>query len=140
MGYPDLDAYPLDRPLPRSAKPADEPGGGFDRWIEIAEREHLTLRQLAYRAAGSRAGLQVVGSYRRIAELMEEWFTTGAADGFNIQPAYFPGMLEEFVGGVMPELRSRGLVRERYDGRTLRDHLGLPRPSWGSRSGAGRQP
>lgn len=137
MGYPDLDAYPLDRPLPRSAKPADEQSGGFDRWIEIAERDQLTLRQLAYRAAGSRAGLQVVGSYRRVAELMEEWFMTGAADGFNIQPAYFPGMFEEFVGGVMPELRSRGLVRERYEGRTLRDHLGLARPAWGSRSTAG---
>ena len=65
---------------------------------------------------------------------MEEWFTTGAADGFNIQPAYFPGMFDQFVEGVMPELRRRGLVRERYDGHTLREHFGLPRPAWGSRS------
>lgn len=138
MGYPDLSGYPLDRPLPRSAKPSEEQGGGFDRWIEIAERENLTLRELAYRAAGSRAGLQVVGSYSQIADLMEEWFTTGAADGFNIQPAYFPGMFEEFVGGVMPLLRRRGLVRERYEGRTLRDHFGLARPAWGERSRFGQ--
>ena len=135
MGDAKLGGYPLDHPLPRSARPEDDPGGGFDRWIEIAEREDLTLRQLAYRAAGSRAGLQVIGSYREIADLMEEWFMTGAADGFNIQPAYFPGMLDEFVSGVMPELRRRGLVRERYEGRTLREHFGLARPAWGSRGG-----
>jgi FMN-dependent oxidoreductase (nitrilotriacetate monooxygenase family) len=132
MGDADLRGYPLDQPLPRSARP-DDHGGGFDRWIEIAEREQLTLRELAYRAAGSRAGLQVVGSYTEIADLMQEWFATGAADGFNIQPAYFPGMFDEFVNGVMPELRHRGLVRERYQGRTLREHFGLARPAWGSR-------
>jgi alkanesulfonate monooxygenase SsuD/methylene tetrahydromethanopterin reductase-like flavin-dependent oxidoreductase (luciferase family) len=137
IGYADLSAYALDRPLPRSARPADEQTGGFDRWIEIAECDGLTLRQLAYRAAGSRAGLQVVGSYSEIADTMEEWFRTGAADGFNIQPAYFPGMFDEFVGGVMPELRRRGLVRERYAGRTLREHLGLARPAWGARSALG---
>jgi N-acetyl-S-(2-succino)cysteine monooxygenase len=133
MGDAELGGYPLDAPLPRSARPADDRGGGFDRWIEIAEREGLTLRELAYRAAGSRAGLQVVGSYSEIADLMEEWFRSGAADGFNIQPAYFPGMFDEFVGGVMPELRRRGLVRERYEGHTLREHFGLLRPAWGSR-------
>ena len=133
IGYPDLSGYPLDLPLPRSAAPTEDPGGGFARWFEIAESEHLTLRQLAYRAAGSRAGMQIVGSYGQIADVMEEWFRTGAADGFNIQPAYFPGMFEEFVDGVMPQLRGRGLVRERYAGRTLRDHFELARPAWGSR-------
>jgi hypothetical protein len=63
-----------------------------------------------------------------------QWFTAGAADGFNLQPAYFPGMFEEFVDGVMPELRERGLVRDGYRGRTLRDHFELPRPAWGGRS------
>lgn len=133
MDDAELRDYPLDEPLPRSARPEHARGGGFDRWIEIAEQEHLTLRQLAFRAAGSRAGLQVVGSYTEIADLMEEWFQTGAADGFNIQPAYFPGMFDQFVTGVMPELRRRRIVRERYEGRTLRDHFGLPRPAWGSR-------
>ncbi len=130
MGNADLRGYPLDRPLPRSAKPADDLGGGFERWIELAEREGLTLRELALRGAGSRAGMQVVGSYAEVADLMQEWFQTGAADGFNVQPAYFPGMLDEFVGGVLPLLRERGLVRERYLGRTLRDHFGLARPPW----------
>ena len=133
MGDVDLRDHPLDQPLPRSAKPPDDRGGGFDRWIEIAEAEGLTLRELAYRAAGSRAGLQIVGSHTEVADLMEEWFRTGAADGFNIQPAYFPGMFDEFVNGVMPQLRRRGLVRERYQGRTLREHFGLARPAWGSR-------
>lgn len=134
LGRIDLSGYPLDQPLPRSAQPPDQKGGGFLRWIEIAEREHLTLGELALRASGSLAGMQVVGSYREVADVMEAWFRTGAADGFNIQPAYLPGMFTEFVGGVMPELRRRGLVRERYEGRTLREHFGLPRPAWGERS------
>ena len=65
MGNADLRGYALDQPLPRSAAP-DDKGGGFERWIEIAERDDLTLRELAYRGAGSRAGMQVVGSYREV--------------------------------------------------------------------------
>jgi hypothetical protein len=29
---------------------------------------------------------------------------------------------------VVPELRKRGLVRDDYEGTTLREHLGLARP------------
>lgn len=130
MGQVDLGGYPLDQQLPASVLPDGYKGSSATRWLEISEREQLTLRELALRASGSRAGLQVVGSYAEIADLMEEWFRCGACDGFNIQPAYFPGMFNEFVDGVMPELRKRGLVRERYEGDTLREHFGLPRPHW----------
>jgi N-acetyl-S-(2-succino)cysteine monooxygenase len=134
MGQMDLSGYALDEPLPASAEPAGEKSA-FWRWMEIAQREQLTLRELALRASGSLAGMQVVGSYVEIADLMEEWFRGGAADGFNVQPAYLPGMLEEFAQLVVPELRRRGIARERYEGRTLREHFGLPRPAWGERSG-----
>jgi hypothetical protein len=61
---------------------------------------------------------------------MEEWIRAEAADGFNLMPAFLPGALDDFVDHVVPELRRRGLLRQHYDGATLRDHLGLPRPGW----------
>ena len=61
--------------------------------------------------------------------MMEEWFTTGAADGFNVLPPFFPNSLDEFVELVVPELQRRGLYRTAYEGTTLRDNLGLPRPA-----------
>jgi hypothetical protein len=59
---------------------------------------------------------------------MEEWFESEACDGFNIMPPYLPGALDDFVELVIPELQRRGLFRTEYEGRTLRENLGLPRP------------
>ena len=68
---------------------------------------------------------------------MEEWFTKGACDGFNVLPAYFPGGLNDFVDLVVPELQQRGLYRTAYEGPTLRDLLDLPVPE-PEREGAAR--
>jgi len=40
-----------------------------------------------------------------------------------------PGSLKDFVEQVVPELQRRGLMRLEYEGKTLRDLLGLKRPS-----------
>jgi hypothetical protein len=69
----------------------------------------------------------VHGTPNRIADIFEEWFVSGLADGFVIMPAYFPGAFDDFVDRVVPELQRRGLYREEYTGTTLRAHLGLPR-------------
>lgn len=69
------------------------------------------------------------GTPTQVADALEEWFTGGAADGFNIMPPYFPGGLDDFVEHVVPELQRRGLFRTEYEGTTLRDHLGLARPA-----------
>jgi alkanesulfonate monooxygenase len=70
----------------------------------------------------------VRGSPQQIADMMEEWFLGEACDGFNIMPPYLPGALDDFVELVIPELQRRGLFRTEYEGRTLRENLGLPRP------------
>jgi N-acetyl-S-(2-succino)cysteine monooxygenase len=70
----------------------------------------------------------VHGSPKRIADIFEEWFTEGLADGFVIMPAYFPGAFDDFVNKVVPELQRRGLYRTEYSATTLRSHLGLDRP------------
>ena len=41
---------------------------------------------------------------------------------------YLPEGLNDFVDRVVPELQKRGIFRKDYEGRTLRDNLGLPRP------------
>ncbi|MBV8392389.1 MAG: nitrilotriacetate monooxygenase, partial [Alphaproteobacteria bacterium] len=64
----------------------------------------------------------------QIADLIDDWFKDGAADGFNVMPAWNPGSLKDFVDMVIPELQRRGLFRTEYEGKTLRENLGLPRP------------
>jgi hypothetical protein len=70
----------------------------------------------------------MVGTPEMVADEMEEWLTTEASDGFTLQFPYLPGGLDDFCDQVVPELQRRGLFRRDYEGPTLRDHLGLPRP------------
>jgi alkanesulfonate monooxygenase SsuD/methylene tetrahydromethanopterin reductase-like flavin-dependent oxidoreductase (luciferase family) len=94
----------------------------------MARAENLTIRQLGQRVAGARGKNAIHGSPEQVADYMEDWFAGGACDGFTIMPPYIPGCLDDFCELVIPELRRRGLFREDYEGTTLRDHLGLPRP------------
>src|SRR4051812_3446326 len=97
--------------------------------IDMARKENLTMRQVALRVAGARGKSVVRGSPQQIADHMEEWFRKDGCDGFNLMPPFLPGGLDDFVELVLPELRRRGLFRTEYEGRTLREHLGLARPA-----------
>ncbi len=88
---------------------------------------NLTVRQLA-QSAGSYGGLAPVGTPEMIADQMEEWLYSDACDGFNIMFPWVPGGLDDFVDQVVPELQRRHLFRREYEGQTLRENLGLPRP------------
>jgi alkanesulfonate monooxygenase len=59
---------------------------------------------------------------------MEEWFEARGCDGFNIMFPFVPGGIDDFVDMVVPELQRRGLFRTAYEGRTLRENMGLQRP------------
>ena len=96
-------------------------------------REKPTLRQLLSYLAGARGHFVTAGTPEQIADLMEDWFRDGAADGFNLMPPVLPAMLEIFVDEVVPLLRQRGLFREEYGEETLRGHYGLTRPEAASR-------
>ncbi|GAA6616142.1 LLM class flavin-dependent oxidoreductase [Scytonema sp. NUACC26] len=127
IGGFDLSNYPIDGPLPE----LPETNGGKSRQkllTDLAHRENLTIRQLYLWIAGARGHRQTVGTPEQIADLLEDWFVNGGADGFNIMPPYVPGGLDDFVDLVIPELQRRGLFRTEYEGRTLRENLGLPRP------------
>ncbi|MFC2250727.1 LLM class flavin-dependent oxidoreductase [Labrys portucalensis] len=100
---------------------------GRERVLQLAESEGLTVRQLAQRLGGY-AGLAFVGTPASIADEMAEWLESEGSDGFNVMFPYLPGGLDDFVDKVVPVLQERGLFRREYEGRTLRENLGLPRP------------
>ena len=116
-----------DGPLPEIPE-SNASKSGRQRAIELAKREKLTVRQLAQRLGGY-SGLAIVGTPATIADEMQEWLTTEASDGFTIMFPYLPGGLDDFVERVVPELQRRGLFRREYQGKTLRENLGLPRPA-----------
>jgi alkanesulfonate monooxygenase len=97
------------------------------RLVDVAARDKLTVRQLAQRV-GSYGGLVFVGPPKLIADQMEEWLMSRGCDGFNIMFPYLPEGLNDFVDRVVPELQRRGIFRKEYEGKTLRENLGLPRP------------
>jgi FMN-dependent oxidoreductase (nitrilotriacetate monooxygenase family) len=119
----DLDG-PLPDPLPESnaSKSAQQ------KLIDMARRDNMTVRQLAQYVGGSFGVLEMIGTPTMIADEMEEWLMTEACDGFNVMFPYLPGGLDDFVDRVVPELQRRELFRREYEGTTLRENLGLPRP------------
>jgi FMN-dependent oxidoreductase (nitrilotriacetate monooxygenase family) len=123
----DLSGYPLDGPIPE----LPETNASKSRQLltlELARRENLTIRQLYLRVAGARGHWQLVGTPAQIVDQLEARFVKGGADGYNVMPPVLPAGLDDFVELVIPELRRRGLFRSEYEGRTLRDNLGLRRP------------
>jgi FMN-dependent oxidoreductase (nitrilotriacetate monooxygenase family) len=130
-GY-DFSHLSLDRPL----SPEDFPDPGSveaarsrtEVILNLVRRDRPTLRQLLGYLAGARGHFSTAGTPEQIADLIEDWFTDGAADGFNIMPPLLPAMLDVFSAEVIPLLQRRGLFRTAYAGETLREHYGLAWP------------
>jgi FMN-dependent oxidoreductase (nitrilotriacetate monooxygenase family) len=99
--------------------------GMAESLVNLAIGEHLTVRQLLDR---NDKFLPVIGDAKDVADLFEDWFCSGGADGFILNVDMLPSGLDDFVDLVVPELQRRGLFRKAYAGKTLRDHLGLTRP------------
>ena len=122
----DASKLDPDAPLPEIPE-SNASKSGRERTIALAKRENLTVRQLAQRLGGH-SGLSMLGTPKMIADQMEEWLMTRATDGFTLQIPYLPEGLDDVVNRVIPELQRRGLFRTEYEGKTLRENLGLPRP------------
>ncbi|HWB48839.1 MAG TPA: LLM class flavin-dependent oxidoreductase [Stellaceae bacterium] len=135
FGGHDFSHLPLDRPL----SPEDFPDPGTvqaarsrtEVIINLVRRDNLTLRQLLGYLAGARGHYVTAGTPEQIADLIEDWFTDGAADGFNVMPPLLPLQLDAFSREVIPLLQRRGLFRTEYEGTMLRQHYGLDWPKSG---------
>ncbi len=122
----DASKFDPDAPLPEIPE-SNASKSGRERAINLAKRDNLTVRQLAQRLGGH-AGLSFLGTPHMIADQMEEWIETRGSDGFTLQFPYLPQGLDDVVERVIPELQRRELFRREYEGATLRENLGLPRP------------
>jgi FMN-dependent oxidoreductase (nitrilotriacetate monooxygenase family) len=133
FGGVDFSHLPLDKSL----SPEDFPDPATveaarsrtEVIVGLVRREKPTLRQLLSRLAGARGHFTFAGTPEQVADLIEDWFNDGAADGFNLMPPLLPKMLDAFIDEVVPLLQKRGLFRTEYVGETLRDHFGLARPN-----------
>lgn len=122
----DVSSFDPDGPLPEIPE-TNASKSARERVVEMARTEGLTIRQLAQRAGGF-SGLQMIGTAADIADEMEQWLAEEGSDGFNVMFPYLPAGLDDFVDKVVPELQRRGIFRRAYEGNTLREHFGLPRP------------
>lgn len=124
----DLSGYSLDDKAPPLPTSTELNKSRLKLVSDLAARG-LTLRELYLSLATARGHRTVVGTPEQIADAIGEWFLGGAADGFNIMPPVLPRALTDFVDQVVPILQRRGWYRTAYEGRTLRENLGLARPA-----------
>lgn len=126
----DLSLYPLDGPLPDL--PVAETFEGWKTWLKLVQDEKnkgLSIREVARKIANTGSVPIIAGTAADVADELEAWFLSGAADGYNLMFPLLPGDWLGFMRSVVPELQRRGLHRTSYEPGTLRDRLGLSRPS-----------
>ncbi len=132
FGGHDFSHLPLDKPL----RPEDFPDPAKNEAarsrsaliVDTVRRDGLTLRQLLATLAGARGHFVMAGTPEQVADHIEDWVDSGAADGFNLMPPILPAMLDAFTSEVLPILRRRGRFRTEYRGSMLRDHF-MARPA-----------
>jgi FMN-dependent oxidoreductase (nitrilotriacetate monooxygenase family) len=92
--------------------------GSRDRMSQLARAQGISFASAVRKPRGLLAGTPSM-----IADVIEDWFQSGACDGFVVPPTIFPGTYEDFARTLTPELQRRGLLRTEYAGRTLRENL-----------------
>jgi N-acetyl-S-(2-succino)cysteine monooxygenase len=127
----DPDAFDPDAPLPAQLWAEQPPPSTRADQLYAAARARpdAPLREIAQRVGGGAGQTHFVGTPEQLAERVIAWQDAGAVDGFTIMGSTLPDQLVSFVDHVVPILQRRGRFRAEYAGPTLRDHLGLQRPS-----------
>ncbi len=131
--FGDLSGHDLDGPLPPALDTHNAVKSAHEKLARMGRQEGMTIRKLYQAMAGASGHNVAVGTPSDIADTMEDWFTAGGCDGFNIMPAFMPDPAVEAFEWLVPELQRRGLFQTEYAGDgTLRGSLGLARPAHGS--------
>ncbi len=133
----DLSSHDPDGPLPAidpqvgentiargraSVRMYRDPLATAREWRALAEAKQLSIRELIIAVTGRQS---FVGTPAQVADTIDEFVQTDAADGFVLVPHITPGGLDGFADTVVPLLQERGSFRAEYEGTTLREHLGL---------------
>ncbi|WP_188594488.1 NtaA/DmoA family FMN-dependent monooxygenase [Paenibacillus silvae] len=125
----DVQAYGLNSSStlpPADIVPATHP---YRERKALADQHGLTtVLQLFEFMSKLQGHLSITGSPAQVADVLEQWLTEEAADGFIYIPSLLPEGINDLVDLVVPELQRRGLFRTEYAGQHLRSHLGLTRP------------
>ena len=123
----DFTRYDLDAPFPELG---DFGRNGWesstDSIKKTAREKELTLREMALQVTTPRH--EFIGTAEQVADRMQEWFESGACDGFMLSGAVLPQGFDDFIDHVLPILKERGLFRTEYEADTLRGNLGLTKP------------
>ena len=123
----DFTQYELDAPFPELG---DFGRNGWesstDSIKKTAREKELTLREMALRVTTPHH--EFIGTAEQVADTMQDWFESGACDGFMLSGAVLPQGFDDFVDQVLPILKERSLFRTEYEADTLRGNLGLPIP------------
>ncbi len=128
----DIFSYPLHGPMPDLPE-ANSAKSRQKLIMDMARKGNLSLIQTARSVSAAQGHRVLVGTPEYIADELEEWLLKGGADGFNVICNYYPGPFQDFSDLVIPELQRRGIFRTAYEGRTLRENLGLRVPVAGQR-------
>ena len=120
-GFVDMDLSALD-PDQRIEHIETEAIQGTVNAFADGESE-WTVREMAQFAGLGTTSPVVVGTPEQVADELEYWYREVGVDGFNVKEVIRPDTLVDFVDMVVPELRERGLLRTRYEGETLREHM-----------------
>jgi FMN-dependent oxidoreductase (nitrilotriacetate monooxygenase family) len=123
----DIFSYPLHGPMPDLPE-ANSAKSRQKLIMDMARKQNLTLIETARSVSAAQGHRVLVGTADYIATELEQWLQKDAADGFNVICNYYPKPLQDFSELVIPELQRRGIFRTAYEGRTLRDNLGLRVP------------
>ena len=81
-----------------------------------------TKRRVLQSLAIAGAHPTAIGSPQTVADIMQTWVDEAGIDGFNIGYAITPGTFEDIIDHLLPELRRRGVVQEKFAGGTMREN------------------
>jgi FMN-dependent oxidoreductase (nitrilotriacetate monooxygenase family) len=117
---------PIDSALFNYTQDQSRPVGFIRSFAELTAAEELTPRQLVRRVDGGHR--LAIGTPQDVADIILDWWSTGAVDGFNIHIPVLPDGIAEFNRTVIPLLQASGAFPTKYDGTTIRQRLGLSDP------------
>jgi len=116
----DFSQFDLDAPLPHLTTNGEQ--GSLDKFQQWGSGK--TLRQLC--AERFDTGFEVIGTPDQVADRLGEAMEAIGGDGFLISTPFqrvSRRFIVEICEGLVPALQRRGLVRQAYTGRTLRETL-----------------